>query len=73
MRRRVELDWRLRDTGESQQFSAVSILYLGTRGIRAVKSRISLRLLFIAHAVLKVFASTVPGCVGYFASLDLPT
>lgn len=34
--------------------------------------RVSLGILFLAHAGLKVFIFTVPGFVGYFASLGLP-
>lgn len=34
--------------------------------------RVSLGILFLAHAGLKVFVFTVPGFVGYFASLGLP-
>lgn len=38
----------------------------------ALLLRISLGLLFLAHAALKVFVFTIPGFVGYFASLGLP-
>ena len=34
--------------------------------------RIGLGLLFLAHAAVKVFVFTVPGFLGYFASLGLP-
>ena len=34
--------------------------------------RVSLGILFLAHVGLKVFVFTVPGFVGYFASLHLP-
>ncbi len=34
--------------------------------------RVSSGVLFIAHALLKVFVFTLPGTVGYFESLGLP-
>lgn len=34
--------------------------------------RVSLGILFLAHVGLKVFVFTIPGFVGYFASLHLP-
>ncbi len=34
--------------------------------------RVSLGILFLAHVALKVFVFTIPGFVGYFASLGLP-
>ena len=34
--------------------------------------RVSLGILFLAHVGLKIFVFTVPGFVGYFASLGLP-
>ncbi|MDA8348694.1 MAG: DoxX family protein [Pseudomonadota bacterium] len=34
--------------------------------------RVSLGVLFLAHVSLKIFVFTVPGFVGYFASLGLP-
>ena len=34
--------------------------------------RVSLGVLFLAHVALKLFVFTVPGFVGYFASLGLP-
>ena len=34
--------------------------------------RVSLGLLFLAHAGLKIFVFTIPGFVGYFGSLGLP-
>lgn len=34
--------------------------------------RVSLGLMFLAHAALKIFVFTIPGFVGYFASLGLP-
>ena len=34
--------------------------------------RVSLGILFLAHVALKVFVFTIPGFVGYFASLHLP-
>ena len=39
-------------------------------GIRLL--RVSLGVLFLAHVGLKIFVFTVPGFVGYFASLGLP-
>lgn len=38
----------------------------------ALLLRVSLGLLFLAHAGAKVFIFTLPGFVGYFASLGLP-
>jgi putative oxidoreductase len=38
----------------------------------ALLLRVSLGILFLAHVGLKVFVFTVPGFVGYFASLGLP-
>jgi putative oxidoreductase len=38
----------------------------------ALLLRVSLGLLFLAHAALKIFAFTVPGFVGYMGSLGLP-
>ncbi|MDE1950789.1 MAG: DoxX family protein [Burkholderiales bacterium] len=38
----------------------------------ALLLRVSLGILFLAHAALKIFVFTVPGFVGYFASLGLP-
>jgi putative oxidoreductase len=38
----------------------------------ALLLRVSLGVLFLAHVGLKVFVFTVPGFVGYFASLGLP-
>ncbi len=34
--------------------------------------RVSLGILFLAHVGLKIFVFTIPGFVGYFASLGLP-
>ena len=34
--------------------------------------RLSLGVMFLAHVALKIFVFTVPGFVGYFASLGLP-
>src|SRR3984957_14670238 len=34
--------------------------------------RLSLGILFLAHVALKIFVFTIPGFVGYFASLGLP-
>jgi putative oxidoreductase len=38
----------------------------------ALLLRLSLGIMFLAHATLKVFVFTVPGFVGYFSSLGLP-
>lgn len=38
----------------------------------ALLLRVSLGLLFLAHVGLKVFVFTIPGFVGFFASLGLP-
>ncbi len=38
----------------------------------ALLLRVSLGILFLAHVGLKIFVFTVPGFVGYFASLGLP-
>jgi len=38
----------------------------------ALLLRVSLGLMFLAHVGLKLFVFTVPGFVGYFASLGLP-
>ncbi len=38
----------------------------------ALLLRVSLGLMFLAHVWLKLFVFTVPGFVGYFASLGLP-
>jgi putative oxidoreductase len=38
----------------------------------ALLLRLSLGVMFLAHAGLKVFVFTVPGFVGYFGSLGLP-
>ncbi|MEJ1160220.1 DoxX family protein [Prosthecomicrobium sp. N25] len=34
--------------------------------------RVALGVLFVAHAALKIFVFTIPGTVGFFASLGLP-
>lgn len=34
--------------------------------------RVSLGVMFLAHVALKIFVFTVPGFVGYFASLGMP-
>lgn len=39
----------------------------------ALLLRLSLGALFLAHACAKVFVFTVPGFVGYFASIGLPS
>jgi putative oxidoreductase len=38
----------------------------------ALLLRVSLGILFLAHAALKVFVFTIPGFVGFFASLGMP-
>lgn len=38
----------------------------------ALLLRVSMGILFLAHAGLKVFVFTIPGFVGYFGSLGLP-
>ena len=38
----------------------------------ALLLRVSLGIMFLAHVGLKIFVFTVPGFVGYFASLGLP-
>ncbi len=38
----------------------------------ALLLRVSLGVLFLAHVALKIFVFTIPGFVGYFASLGLP-
>jgi putative oxidoreductase len=38
----------------------------------ALLLRVSLGVMFLAHVALKIFVFTVPGFVGYFASLGLP-
>src|SRR6185312_3138905 len=40
--------------------------------LAALLLRVSLGILFLAHEGLKVFVFSVPGFVGYFASLGLP-
>ncbi len=39
----------------------------------ALVLRVSLGIMFLAHGLLKVFVFTIPGTVGFFASLGLPT
>lgn len=43
-----------------------------TAPFAALPLRVSLGALFLAHAGLKIFVSTVPGFAGYFASRGLP-
>ena len=38
----------------------------------ALLLRVSLGVLFVAHALLKIFVFTIPGTVEFFASLGLP-
>lgn len=43
-----------------------------SRDLAAFILRVSLGILFLAHAGLKIFVFTLPGTVGYFASIGLP-
>lgn len=43
-----------------------------TAPIAAFLLRLSLGILFLAHVALKIFVFSIPGFVGYFASLGLP-
>jgi putative oxidoreductase len=43
-----------------------------TAPLAALLLRVSLGILFLAHVGLKLFVFSVPGFVGYFASLGLP-
>ena len=43
-----------------------------TAPLAALLLRLSLGILFLAHVGLKLFVFSVPGFVGYFASLGLP-
>lgn len=45
---------------------------LNTAKYSALLLRVSLGIMFLAHAALKVFVFTIPGFVGYFGSLGLP-
>ncbi len=38
----------------------------------ALLLRVSLGVIFLAHVALKIFVFTIPGFIGYFASLGLP-
>ena len=38
----------------------------------ALTLRVSLGVMFIAHALLKLFVFSLPGTVGFFQSLGLP-
>lgn len=48
------------------------MIKMSTAPYAALLLRVSLGLLFLAHVGLKIFVFTVPGFVGYFASLGLP-
>lgn len=43
-----------------------------TAALGALVLRLSLGIMFISHALLKVLVFTIPGTVGYFESLGLP-
>jgi len=43
-----------------------------TAPLAALLLRVSLGIMFLAHASLKIFMFSVPGFVGYFGSLGLP-
>ncbi|WP_118178577.1 DoxX family protein [Paraburkholderia phosphatilytica] len=43
-----------------------------TAPLAALLLRVSLGILFLAHVALKIFVFTIPGFVGYFASLGMP-
>jgi putative oxidoreductase len=48
------------------------MINLNTAKYSALLLRVSLGVMFLAHAALKVFVFTIPGFVGYFESLGLP-
>jgi putative oxidoreductase len=48
------------------------VIKQSTAPYAALILRLSLGTLFLAHAALKVFVFTIPGTVGYFASMGLP-
>ncbi|KVE33780.1 DoxX family protein [Burkholderia sp. TSV86] len=48
------------------------MIKLDTAPYAALLLRMSLGILFLAHASLKIFVFTIAGFVGYFASLGLP-
>jgi putative oxidoreductase len=48
------------------------VIYKSTAPYAALLLRLALGALFLAHAALKVLVFTVPGFVGYFASLGMP-
>lgn len=48
------------------------MINLNTAKYSALLLRVSLGIMFLAHAALKVFVFTIPGFVGYFGSLGLP-
>jgi putative oxidoreductase len=48
------------------------MIKLSTAPYAALILRVSLGIMFLAHVALKIFVFTVPGFVGFFASLGLP-
>ena len=48
------------------------MIKLSTAPYAALLLRVSLGIMFLAHVALKIFVFTVPGFVGFFASLGLP-
>ena len=48
------------------------MIKMSTAPYAALILRVSLGIMFLAHAYLKVFVFGIPGFVGYFASLGLP-
>jgi len=48
------------------------VIKASTAPYAALILRVSLGIMFLAHVSLKIFVFSVPGFVGYFASLGLP-
>lgn len=48
------------------------MIKLSTAPYAALLLRVSLGIMFLAHVSLKIFVFSVPGFVGYFASMGLP-
>jgi len=48
------------------------VIKSSTAPYAALILRVSLGVMFLAHAALKVFVFTIPGFVGFFGSLGLP-
>lgn len=48
------------------------MVYAKTAPYAALLLRVSLGILFLAHAALKIFVFTVPGTAAFFASIGLP-